>query len=536
LVRVMIEQESTDELLIKVVISDTGLGLNKAQQEKLFQSFTQADSSTTRKYGGTGLGLAICKKLVTKMGGSIGIDSVLGQGSDFWFTLKLKIAIGKSKINPPQNWQQREAYIFDPHKIANLVTCHHLQEWGFNTKSSEQFEDYLTSLNTISTSDEMLSSEQIPLLIVSCKYADNTLEKLTDWMQQKINFQGKIIALCSSNEQNEQNRLLSYPISNVITKPLITSKFYGAIEQIFPQQITPEVEESSTLMSKPSLTNQLKILVVDDNEANVMLLCALMEDLSISPVSAINGFEAVELAQKQSFDIIFMDIQMPGMDGIEATRKIRANSMNKQTPIIAVTAHAMKGEKQALMTAGMDDYLSKPIDENQLISCLQHWTSDRLLSKTSDLTLSTEETSVGNHSSQQDEIVDDSSALSASSPPTPISWEKCLTLANGKKDLALDMLSMLIKSIPDTRDKLEKHRQSKAVTELVQEVHKFHGATCYTGVVTLKQYCLQLEKELKSNAFSEKAKQDYTKLLVEMALVEQDFERISIALTPKTIG
>ncbi len=506
-VRVMVEQEYDHELLIKIVVSDTGLGLNNEQQEKLFQSFTQADTTTTRKYGGTGLGLAISKNLVDKMGGEIGIDSVLGQGSDFWFTLKLQLAPGLSNPTLPlSHWKKLETYIYDPHKIANLVTTHHLQEWGFKTNSFENFDTFLAELNKTRIESSILISEKAPLLLISYKDGDDSLERLQNWINKQTNFQGKIIILCPDNFHPEINNQFQYPINKVLTKPLIASKLYSAIEHIYPQQLQEPSDEKLIFIPHKNLNNKIQILLVDDNEANLKLLCALLLDLSFQPVTAKNGFEAVEKSKNQTFDIIFMDIQMPGMDGIEATRKIRTDSINRQTPIIAVTAHAMKGEKENLLSKGLDDYLSKPINEDQLIKCLHHWTSTEITTSNAQQTDPAQA-----KTDLQDEY-------------HPIDWELCLERANEKQDLAIDMLSMLVKSIPETRLRLKKHYQSQDLPNLIAAVHKLHGATCYTGVAKLKQNCLELEQELKSNGLSDKVASFYQSLIDEMELVEKEYE------------
>ena len=220
-----------------------------------------------------------------------------------------------------------------------------------------------------------------------------------------------------------------------------------------------------------------------------------------------SGREAVDIAREQDFDLIFMDIQMPEMDGIEATRTLRAHPRHRNTPVIALTAHAMHGERETLLDAGMDDYLTKPVSEQELYDTVQRWLQhgervrSRLRRRRADSTI------------ERAASKDSANAISAA-----IDWPLSLKMANNKLDLAQTMLSMLVQSIPEAREQILRANDDGELKLLLEKVHKFHGATCYVGVPKLKQLAHDLETALKQGDGS-RAEQLLPQLTAEMTRV-----------------
>ncbi|PIP79277.1 MAG: hypothetical protein COW84_09825 [Gammaproteobacteria bacterium CG22_combo_CG10-13_8_21_14_all_40_8] len=500
-VRIMLEQEMANNILVKVVVSDSGVGLASAQKEKLFQSFTQADTSTTRKYGGTGLGLAICKKLVNTMGGKVGINSIFGKGSDFWFTLKLPIVERTTVKISPLQWQNKLALIYEPHKIANLVTTHYLQSWGFKTQSFESRASFFNALKKLPQSMNMLSDETTPLILISTKRGDKVIEDFKGWLTVNNEVPIKFIVLSAQNDYLDSIKASSGNFDNTLTKPIVSKRFFNLLEHIFPPRVADIIDESSLSAKQKNNIQDLQILIVDDNDSNLKLLDVLLSEKNINTTLANNGLQAVEYAKQKNFDLILMDVQMPEMDGKEATKLIRNKSLNVNTPIIAVTAHAMKGEKEALITTGMDDYLSKPIDENQLASCLERWLSlnNRLLT---------------NSSIEQLEESQES-----------IDIDACIRLANGKKNLAKDLLNMLYNSLTSFQNDISTAIEEKNDERIQQIVHKLHGASCYSGVPHLKALCQKVQDNLKSMEEDEKKYQLIDKLQQAILDIMEDYPR-----------
>ena len=220
---------------------------------------------------------------------------------------------------------------------------------------------------------------------------------------------------------------------------------------------------------------------MDDNDINLKLIKVMLSDFNVSIHLARSGFEALEKVNQQYFDLIFMDIQMPEMNGIETTKSIRVSQPSQQhTPIVALTAHALAGEKENLLQEGMDDYLTKPIDEQQLVSVILKWTG----------------IDISNNALTEDLFYNNDNRNNA---PSIVDLKEGLSLANNKPDLAQDMLNMLINSLDEDRNKIELYFSQNQFDELLRTVHKLHGATHYCGVPTLRDRSEELETALKLN-------------------------------------
>lgn len=506
IIRVMLEDSYFDSCLLKFVISDTGPGLTKDQQQKLFKSFSQADTSTTRKYGGTGLGLAISKSLVTKMGGEIGISSEHGQGADFWFTLKTKYSDYKIEHQLPSNWKGRDVFLCEPHKMLSLSLKHIFNNWGFNTTLSESTEQLIQQLQNMKINLFQVGSDKNPLLVISTNGKDGKVKQIHQWLIKNPEFTGKILALSTSVSDPIVQSLQNEGANQVLAKPIIRQALSVSIEKIFPRRHAKSKKINKQKNNK--LNSNLQVLVADDNESNLKLVKAILEDLGISSSTAINGVKAVELARKKIFDLILMDIQMPELDGIESTKIIRKESLNKTTPIIAVTAHAMKGEKEELIKQGMNDYLSKPLSEKDLIGLLNKW-SQKNKAPESTLSKHTKSDDV-NHSQI------------AANQEGYIQWEQCLKLSNQHQELAWDMLSSVIKTFSETKFSLSNFLENNNHIDFYNELHRFHGALCYTGIPKLKNKIFDLETNLKQKQFKQTIKL-FNEVLDMMQIVEQEF-------------
>lgn len=506
IVRVMLEESYFDSCLLKFVISDTGPGLTKEQQKKLFKSFSQADTSTTRKYGGTGLGLAISKSLVKKMGGEIGISSEHGQGADFWFTLKTKYSESKIEYKIPSNWKGRDVFLCEPHKTLALSLKHILNNWGFNTRLSESTHELKQQLQNMKVNLLQVGSDQNPLLIVSTSGDDQNIKEVHQWLVNNPEFTGKILALSTATSDAIIHSLQKQGANQVLTKPVIRQALSTCLEKIFPRRHKKQRENSKQKSQIPQ--NDLQILVADDNESNLKLVQAILLDLGIRSDTAIDGVQAVELAKEKTFDLIFMDIQMPRLDGIESSKIIREDSLNQSTPIIAVTAHAMKGEKQQLIKQGMSDYLSKPLSEKDLIKILNKWNRNTFSATQSPTLLSVSENTNESHPGQKHANF--------------ISWKHCLKLSNNKQELAWDMLSSVIKSFSQTKISLKNLLHTNNYMDFSKQVHKFHGALCYTGIPELKDRIYDLENNLKQDQFDQ-INELFNEILAIMEKVEQEF-------------
>ena len=485
-IRTMLEEQKQQTVTLKVSITDTGIGMTEEQQAELFHAFTQADTSTTRQYGGTGLGLVISKKLVEQMGGDIGIESALNQGSTFWFTIKIQMAEGAGTIYEMNRLLEKRALIYDNHATARLALSHIMKQWEMEV-------DEVDDLEILEDLANQANASETPYSVVLLGLSINQLEassvmEIIKRVKHQLNL--PVIILMNTAEQQALQR---FQLLNIrcLTKPIISQKLQTAIIGAIsddPEVLPPPLELEC---SDSAATNAaIKILAVDDNDANLKLLNTLLTDLGHTVIEAKNGNEAVEQVKQHCPDLVFMDIQMPVMDGVEATRTIRGLGERRflQIPIIALTAHALSGEKESLLSAGLNDYLTKPVSEDQLTATIHKWVDS--LAGTSSTSSQNTNTNAG-----QPRKTDQQPALPKSLATVDI--EECLKLAAGKEDLAKDMLSMLIESFKRDIPPIQESLQEKNLNQLLNAVHKVHGGTRYAGVPKLRDICYHFESAIK---------------------------------------
>jgi len=495
-IRVMLEEEYSKSVRLRINISDTGVGLTKEQQKVLFQAFTQADTTTTRRFGGTGLGLVISKKLAESMKGKIGLESEENVGSTFWFTLELDKDL-KTSAKTRLGFPGRRILFHDSNKVSQLATKYLLEQWGTLVESSDDLPEL------ISMAEAYQKQKKDVHLILTGGYSpdDNKKELLIlKGIAEKLN--APLAILINSKEEKNIQQFTELGLNRYLSKPVTKKPFYGALMHWFNiNENLPDNKEP--LVSQPAETGKPKILCVDDNPANLKLIEAFLSDFSVEIQLASNGRQAVDRCKETEFDLIFMDIQMPDMDGLEATQFIRCTShYYKSSPIIALTAHAMKGEKNRLLQQGMDDYLTKPINQNQLRESIQKWTGKNV-------SLESENLSLNDVSPTKTQEIS-------------IDWPLSLKNAGGKDDLAREMLKMLIDSFSEARELIQDNLASGKVEQLTAQIHKLHGATAYCGVPELKSLANQYESLLKTSGIDQMLHELNDKFLDELDRVEND--------------
>ncbi|NVJ59658.1 MAG: two-component sensor histidine kinase BarA [Gammaproteobacteria bacterium] len=499
IVRVMLEEEDQQRVNLKFTISDTGIGMTQEQQDVLFQAFSQADTTTTRRFGGTGLGLVISKKLVEKMGGEIGLNSEPNKGSNFWFNIKVNrdfdtLIDESSSVN---FLEEKRVVFYEPLEYTRISIEHMLTKWNMRVRSAEALDEVTHQIEHASKTNKTIN-----YLIIDCDQVRDHLEQYKHIFQianTKLNC--AILAIIATPDHQLTQELLSMGVHDCINRPIAFNQLNNALLELLDEdQRTHRLQLEAEQTSSPF--EALNILAVDDNDANLKLITVFLQDFQVNVTTAVNGREAVEHASKSRFDLIFMDIQMPEMDGVEATQKIRKSKINQRTPIVALTAHAMMGEREKLLSEGMNDYLTKPIGLEQIEETLYKWTQSKPIPK-----------------SQAESTIAGKGQMN-----TSIDWKLCIKQAGGKKDLAKDMLDMLIQHLPEAKQQIVNALDTEDDEKLKSAVHKFHGATCYVGVPMLKQISNDYETELKLNGISTRAKDLHDKLLREMVQVKELYD------------
>jgi PAS domain S-box-containing protein len=367
LVEKNVSGDAEEQASLRFDVIDTGIGISPETQGRLFQAFTQADSSTSRRYGGTGLGLSISKDLVVLMDGSIGVESTLGQGTNFWFTLPLK-QVDSDVPEPQANFTGKRALIVDDNATNRMILNHYLSNWGFTLSETDNGPAALIELEAA-----VERNEPYDLLLSDMQMPDMDGFSLARAIAQKPSIAGTPRILLSSGGIGSESERLAAGFAQSLLKPVRQSQLFEAIIaalQLPARKAAPVAKDKEAVLDYSSK----RVLVVEDNKVNQKVILAQLAKFQLKPDLANNGQEALDHLQRETYDLVFMDCQMPVMDGYEATRILRDREQGKRrTPVTALTAHASVGEREKCLSAGMDDYLSKPVSRAELAIVLTRW-------------------------------------------------------------------------------------------------------------------------------------------------------------------
>jgi two-component system sensor histidine kinase BarA len=438
----------------------------------LFQAFSQADNSLSRQPGGTGLGLVISKRLIEQMGGEIGVDSIPEEGSEFWISLSLPKARDDIEDLPRAALIGRRVGLLEQHPLARQALQHQLESCGLNVLAFDTLDNLQEAVAIAHTSDA-----PIDIAVLGVTYREIAPQQLCQRLWEFEALGCKCIVLCPTSEQAQYHEALpeSHTHAQLQSKPACTRKLQRVLLDLLrpPQMLLESI-------SMPE-TRPPRVLCVDDNPANLLLLETLLTDMGGEAEAVSSGQEALAAVKRKSFDLVFMDVQMPGMDGRQTTEAIRqweVDSGQPPLPVIALTAHALSNEKRSLLQSGLDDYLTKPISERQLAQVILKWTG---------LPLS------------RSFLAAPVEVLLPDNNLKVLDAEEGLRLAAGKADLAADMMSMLLASLEDDRRAIRDARLVNDRQAMIDRVHRLHGATRYCGVPQLRAACERSETLLKQN-------------------------------------
>jgi two-component system sensor histidine kinase/response regulator len=375
---VIVRVRAGNDGLLRFEVTDTGIGISDEAQAHIFNAFSQADSLTTRKYGGTGLGLAICRQLAALMGGEIGVRSEVNRGSTFWFEVRLEPAVAPAPTLvrlPRLNLGGLRALIVDDNASNREILQQHLQSWGVEVLAAETSAAALAALNADGARFDLgLVDDQMPGM-------DGI--QLARLVRQDPRWSALRLILLSTRDDRDSGSDGSHLFTASLTKPLRRSQLFGCVTRAMTMQPGAAMEPppaGSAPAASPAVGP--KILLVEDNPVNREVAAGMLESLGCATDAAENGWLAIEAMNTAAYDAVFMDCQMPVMDGLTATGEIRRREQDsgaKRVPIIALTANAMEGDRERCLAAGMDDFLSKPFTQQQLATLLRRWLALRAL-------------------------------------------------------------------------------------------------------------------------------------------------------------
>ncbi|NOX32452.1 MAG: response regulator [Deltaproteobacteria bacterium] len=361
-------EETTGHVKLNFEVRDSGIGIDEEIQETLFDAFAQADSSTTRKYGGTGLGLAICHKIISMMNGKITVKSTPGKGSLFSFTIKLKKgdpSTGKH-FEFPSNLKGIKILVAEDNPSTQHVLKQMLESFGFRPHMVK------TGNEAILLHAEHEDSHPFDLLIADTGLPDMDGKLLSRQIRERtLSKSLPVIIMDACNALEKRSVLKPENAEFFLQKPVKPSYLFDAIMESFGYQAM--FSSQSDLQNINNYSSPAKVLLAEDNPVNQMVAIEILTLAGMTVHKAANGLEAIEKIKNEAFDAVLMDVQMPEMDGLEATARIRNDLGNKDLPIIAMTAHAMRGDREKCIAAGMDDYISKPIDRLKLYKVLKKY-------------------------------------------------------------------------------------------------------------------------------------------------------------------
>ncbi|MBD2415521.1 ATPase [Nostoc calcicola FACHB-389] len=491
---------SSTTVSIYFAITDTGLGISPEDQPKLFMAFTQVDASTTRKYGGTGLGLAICKQLVSLMGGIIGVESQMGRGSKFWFEVPFAKQIEPVLRSCPLLINRRVLVVDD--NSTNCKMIHHqATAWGIQVDIANTA---AAALKAMQKNCEQKNPYDAVLIDMQMPEIDGSK------LGEKIKANSAIaeiplIILASTNQRNQVQEALKIGFAAYLIKPVRTSRLLDTMTTILQTQPEPEqgaTEEvqrrkTSGISPNSSTESKLRILLAEDNLVNQKVTLKQLQTLGYKADVVANGKEVLQLLEKIPYDLILMDCHMPILDGLETTKEIHrwqesAFASHRRPVVIAMTANAMKEDKQKCLNAGMDDYLSKPVLKEKLAAILEHW-ADIILSQ--QVVAECEQTVSTTHNDGVD---------------STINWEYLHQVSDNDTQFELNLLQIFIQDIQPRLEIIKSAIALYDFGQIVREAHYLKGASAnigatamYLAVEKLEQQALQQEHKGTTKLISE---------------------------------
>jgi PAS domain S-box-containing protein len=500
IVRVVKIFERDDTVRLLFSIADTGIGIPVSSQAKLFDPFIQADGSTTRKFGGTGLGLTICKRLVRLMDGDISVESEPGKGSTFSFsaTFKKQPAQKEHVFNIPPDLKDLTVLIVDDNESSRYVNQTMIQSFGFQSieaTSGQHCMQLLDHWNSYS------KGKKLDLILMDWMMPEMDGFETTRKIKRYDQFNHvPVIMISAFADKKILKKEKNIKIDAFLAKPIKQSTLFDTIMQTFDKKdLITSLPKDSAEKSESEMTKRnwqhIALMLVEDNLINQKVANEILGQVGIQPDIMNNGKEALEAVSKKSYDIILMDIQMPVMDGIQSARHIRKLFSFKELPIIAMTANAMKGDRETCLDAGMNDYITKPIIQNNLFSVIEKWVINAKSEKEAPATHykpDVSESTIPIKPLNQEESVD------STSPINPLNQEEGLDRLGGNKEIYVQLL----KSFQDTYSSFP-----HTIKELIQsdiklalrELHSLKGAAANLSLPMVNAAAKKFESQLKAN-------------------------------------
>jgi PAS domain S-box-containing protein len=510
-IQVLRQAETATTVTLEFSVIDTGIGISKATQKRLFQPFSQVDASTTRKYGGTGLGLAICKQLVELMGGTIGVESDLNKGARFWFTVpfekQTQSTLPTSSPCLNSNLTGLKLLVVDDNESNRKIIRHQASAWGIEVDEATNAEGALARLRIA-----IGQGRPYNLAILDMQMPEMDGEMLGSQIKADPDLANtQLIMMTSVNQQGAAKRLAEIGFSKYLIKPVKQGRLLNCFLDVVNSRSTATQALEAHPKPIPVPEVNLRILLAEDGLVNQKVALNQLKSLGYTADVAANGQEVLELLKTIHYDVILMDCQMPVLDGYDTTRQIRLlEDSAKHTVIIAMTANAMKEDRNRCLEAGMDDYLSKPVRKEELATKLTHWSQLMQAEKKH----SSEQLQTENNFNLVQNLVMDHHSL--------LDWEYLHQISGGNEEFEFDLLQTLLENLPDHLTALKNAILQNDPDLVRAEAHYIKGSSASVGANAMKEWAECLEQNAKV-ANLEGALPLFEK-------IEQNFDRIQATL------
>jgi len=522
-VHIGMAEDDAGECTLCCEVRDTGIGMTADACSRIFESFTQADGSTTRHYGGTGLGLAISQRLAEMMGGEIGVDSDLGEGSTFWFTAVLQKRDEAVDSKPAcDSLRDLRVLIVDDNETNCQILEHQTAAWGMRHATAMGGKQALSMMRTSTDQGDAFDLAILDMHMPGMDGLTLTRAIKGDRLLADV----PLIMLTSVGGLGDADKARSSGIAHYLHKPVRQSDLYNALAACIHHSHehaheSPEEVESESF-------DGTRILLAEDNPVNQEVALSMLEIIGCKVELAENGRQVLDVLGSGDFDVILMDCQMPEMDGFEAARAIRELEQTRsgsRIPIVAVTANAMEGDRENCLGAGMDDYISKPFSQVQLVEVLQRWASKPASAGgAGDNTTGHGMTAVA---AQQHEPVNEADYQGSVINEAALDNIRQLQRP-GKPDLLEKIVSLYMSDTPGLLNALRVSIDGSDAEQVRMLAHRFKSGSANLGALGLAELCKQLEEKGRNGDLDDAA------LL--LARIETEFKAVSVALQAESIS